>query len=438
MLEVSDANILQSALVQESVLRTRFEMLAERDGFAVAVSGGPDSLALLVMIARWRDVSGYAGKILILSVDHGLRAQSADEVRLVARIAARYGFMFEGLVWTGAKPTHGLAAAARAARYNLMADQMLAHGFSSLLLAHHRDDQAETVLMRMAHGTGLGGLRGMSGVSRFGEIELVRPLLDVSKDALVSLVIEAGLEAVADPSNFDARYERVRWRGMLAALKDIGLDSARLALLAKRAGRADEALNFAMRGFLRTHVRVEDSGIGQVSLSEFLAQPREIGQRVLITVAENLGGPRGKNGYAALELGQAESLYVRLRQESENGGVTCAGVRFAWRRGVLKFGRETGRNLAPTVSLTAGDAVFWDDRFDVRIAAQAQGGFEIGALGRVNRATLEAQAGRTLPEMVLVQGVACARRNEKIVAIAGFMAHKDIAFSLRSRDVFAR
>lgn len=424
-------------LLDAEALRARFDFLTERDGFALAVSGGPDSLALLVMVAKWRDLVGYGGKIYVLSVDHQLRVESAEEVRAVGKIAARSDFLFEGLCWDGEKPETGLAAAARAARYQLMVTQMEVLGINTLLLGHHRDDQAETVLMRMAHGSGVAGLSGMARVSQQWGVELVRVLLDVGKADLIELVAAEGLVAALDPSNKNAGYERVRWRNMLDVLGENGLSTARLGVLAGRMARANEALDHATAVFLAAGVRLEISGKASILKSEFLALPRDIAQRVLIAVTHCLGGSFGVPGYARLELAQAENLYERIAVVGERDTLSIAGCLVWWDDLHLCIDREAGRNLAPPKSLSAGKSTFWDNRVDVTCASNAPGDFCVGPLGAISRATLAELSGGTITGTKYLGATPCVREGEKIVAIADFLSHKDIVFRFRCRDMFA-
>ena len=136
---------------------------------ALAVSGGSDSTALMVLFADWlRQAERDAGLHTVLVVDHGLRPGSADEARAVADRAAALGFRHAVLAWQGPKPHTGIQAAARAARYRLMAEHMTAHDIGCLLTAHTRDDQAETLLMRLARGSGVDGLAAMAPWTEVG------------------------------------------------------------------------------------------------------------------------------------------------------------------------------------------------------------------------------------------------------------------------------
>ena len=171
-----------SPWISDAALEARFAPFAELGHLALAVSGGADSLALLLLAQRWRSARASGPQLLVLTVDHGLRPESAAEARFVGEVASRYGLSFRSLRWEGPAPTAGVEAAARAARYSLLLGAARAEGATHLATAHHRDDQAETFLMRLARGSGVYGLAAMSpDVDRDG-IRLVRPLLDVSHE----------------------------------------------------------------------------------------------------------------------------------------------------------------------------------------------------------------------------------------------------------------
>src|SRR5690606_11025992 len=131
---------------------------------ALAVSGGADSLALMLLAHQHARATGALHRFVVYSVDHGLRLEASDEVAFVLREAGRLGFVARGLRWDGPKPATGIQEAARKARYRLFADAMLRDGAEALVTAHHMGDQAETVLMRLAHGSGIEGLRGMDAI----------------------------------------------------------------------------------------------------------------------------------------------------------------------------------------------------------------------------------------------------------------------------------
>ena len=163
-----------------AALAALFAPVAGRAVLGLAVSGGGDSLALMLLAARWARALATPPRLIVYTLDHRLRPEAAAEAAFVVETAAGLGLAARALCWPGAKPASGRPAAARAARYRLIGAAMLADGAELLLTAHHRDDQAETVLMRLAHGSGLEGLRGMA---RFADVEGVpvfRPLLEVA------------------------------------------------------------------------------------------------------------------------------------------------------------------------------------------------------------------------------------------------------------------
>ena len=296
-----------------------FSGLENLPAVVLAVSGGPDSTALLILAARWRAARKRGPKLLAVTVDHGLRPEAAKEARAVARLARQYAIPHRTLRWTGQKPHAGLQEAARLARYRLLVAYTQKVGAAVILTAHTRDDQAETVLMRLLRGSGLTGLAGMGRdvepVRQKAEervrrgaspVRLIRPFLDVPKARLVATLDHAGITYASDPSNADPRFTRVRLRSVMRQLEGEGLSAPRLALLARRLGRASQALDAAVDDaeFVLTIAR---SATRQtVATVGFLALPAEIGLRL----AARLIGRIGDEGM--VELAKVESLYDAL------------------------------------------------------------------------------------------------------------------------------
>src|SRR5712671_4127679 len=169
----------------------------------LAVSGGPDSIALMWLAARWRRAMTHGPRLVAVTVDHGLRSEAAREARDVKRLARILDLPHRTVRWTGAKPRTGLPAAARAARYRLLAQAARAHGATHVLTAHTRDDQAETLLMRMVRGSGIAGLAAMARESEREGVLLARPLLNVSKSQLIATLNRAKVAYADDPTNRD-------------------------------------------------------------------------------------------------------------------------------------------------------------------------------------------------------------------------------------------
>ena len=277
----------------------------------LAISGGPDSTALLKLAADWRAADPARPQIFAATIDHGLRPESQGEAQDVAALAQRLGIPHAILVWEGEKPTSRLQEKARAARYRLLVAHAREIGADCIVTAHHADDQAETVLMRMARGSGIAGLAGMRPVAILDGLSLVRPLLDIPKSGLVAFCHAQGLAVAEDASNINPRYARVRFRLLADTLAGQGLTARRLAQLAQRAARADDALAAMAQTLAKEAVTRGPEG-ASVNFRALLAGPEEAGLRVLIAEVENLS-------VAPLRLQRLESAFERLAQALHRG-----------------------------------------------------------------------------------------------------------------------
>jgi tRNA(Ile)-lysidine synthase len=289
-----------------------FSGLASAPALLLAVSGGPDSTALLFLAARWRRGRKHGPKLLAVTVDHGLRKEAAAEARQVARLARKLGVPHHTLHWTGAKPKSGLQAKARAMRYRLLTEAAAKAGASHILTAHTLDDQAETVLMRLLRGSGPAGLAGMGRATPLGEFTLTRPLLEIPKSRLIATLRQAKISFAEDPSNSDPRFTRVRMRGLMPALTQEGLDANRLALLARRLRRAEAALEAAVDQ--AGQLAQGDWGSGgkiEMEMRHFAALPGEVALR-LLGRAVTIAGNEGPVELAKLEALQAGMMAKKL------------------------------------------------------------------------------------------------------------------------------
>ncbi len=277
----------------------------------LAISGGPDSTALLKLAADWRAADPARPQIFAATIDHGLRPESQGEAQDVAALAQRLGIPHAILVWEGERPTSRLQEKARAARYRLLVAHAREIGADCIVTAHHADDQAETVLMRMARGSGIAGLAGMRPVAILDGLSLVRPLLDIPKSGLVAFCHAQGLAVAEDASNINPRYARVRFRLLADTLAGQGLTARRLAQLAQRAARADDALAAMAQTLAKEAVTRGPEG-ASVNFRALLAGPEEAGLRVLIAEVENLS-------VAPLRLQRLESAFERLAQALHRG-----------------------------------------------------------------------------------------------------------------------
>jgi tRNA(Ile)-lysidine synthase len=327
-----------------------FRGLEGLGGLVIAVSGGPDSTALLILAARWAKRLRRPPKLLAVTVDHGLRPQSAAEAVKVNRLARRLGVPHRTLRWRGRKPKTGLQEAARLARYQLLGQAASRAGYAHILTAHTLDDQAETVLFRLARGSGLTGLAGMANASLLPagggrELYLLRPLLHLPKARLVATLRAAGITYSQDPSNSDPQFTRARLRALMPALAGEGLDARGLFRLAVRMRRAEAAIEFAVGAARAALAPAAWPQRGPVVLDagRFFDLPAEVGLRLLGRAVSHTGdeGP--------VELGKLEALYDALgkgeqfRRTLAGAAVTLAGGRLSIerapaRRGLAKRG----------------------------------------------------------------------------------------------------
>jgi tRNA(Ile)-lysidine synthase len=295
-----------------------FHPLARASALVLAVSGGPDSTALLVLAARWRGARKDGPKLLAVTIDHGLRSQSADEARSVAQLARSLGVPHRILRWRGKKRRTRLQQAARAARYRLLAAFARAAKADHILTAHTLDDQAETVLIRMSRGSGITGLCAMQKVTalpiacawrRSRNLLLVRPFLEIPKARLIATLARAGIEYADDASNRDPRFARVRMRDVMPALAREGLDAGRLAHLARRLERAERALESTVDAAMAEVSECPRGKVGPMVLDaeRFLHLPAEIALRLLGRAI----GHAGEAG-SSLRLGKLEALHGAL------------------------------------------------------------------------------------------------------------------------------
>lgn len=318
-------------------------------GGLLAVSGGPDSLALMLLVAAQirSDPAGWP-RILVASVDHGLRPEAAEEARMVVALADR--LELPGVVLTVPERPPGQATGlwAREWRYRLLSDLARREGLARIATAHHLDDQAETVLMRMAGGSGLTGLAGMERSTRLFGCQIVRPLLGVPKARLVATCRARGVRPADDPGNRDEGQARVRWRALLPALAAQGLTPGRLGLMAARLARADAALE-ALAVQVVTQAASAHGQEDAIALAALRDLPVELLLRVLRLMIGRVS-PTGRDAVTpeGMRLHRLEALAERLGTALVEGGAfhaTIGGVALRRSGERLVFRREKPRRI---------------------------------------------------------------------------------------------
>jgi tRNA(Ile)-lysidine synthase len=279
-------------------------------------------MALMHGLARWAS-TGRRPPIHVATVDHGLRPEAAEEAAFVA--------------WAGQKPETGIQEAAREARYRLLVEQARKAGASYLVTAHTLDDQAETVMMRLSRGSGLSGLAGMRRETDRQGIRHVRPLLGLPKSHLLDHCRRHGWRFVTDPSNADERYARVRWRRLMPLLAAEGLTAERLARLAERVARADEALDLKAREALDRSEPIFEAGTLSFQARALTDEPFDIALRVLELALTRAGLDLDNS-----RLHRLESCTERLRQAAGVGealSLTIAGAHLRLTQDLAQAGR---------------------------------------------------------------------------------------------------
>jgi tRNA(Ile)-lysidine synthase len=346
---------------------SRFTPFERRPRLAVAVSGGSDSMALALLAHAWAKARG--GEAVALTVDHGLRPESAAEARQVGAWLTARGIGHRVLPWVGDKPDSGMQDAARQARRDILLKFCLDQRILHLLLAHHADDQAETLLLRLAAGSGRDGLAGMSEIVESGAARMLRPLLGVKRAQLEATLIAAGQDWVEDRSNRDPRYAR-------AALRELAAGPAEFAATARMFGRHRQTRETALAQLLARIVAVYPEGWALLDREGLAAAPPELGRRALARVLTTIGAadytPRSEG---------LDRLHRAIVAGGLRGGRTLGGCRVVPRRAGLLVLREASA-CGTAVAISEPGDYTWDGRFSVRLSTpNSSSSVEIRALG---------------------------------------------------------
>jgi tRNA(Ile)-lysidine synthase len=375
---------------------------------AVACSGGPDSMALAVLLRSW--VRGQGGRLTALIVDHGIRKDSGLEAGTVAGWLNDAGIDAVVRRVEGLRGKGDLQAEARKARYAVMADWCARHECLHLVVAHHVEDQAETLLLRLARGSGVDGLSGMAPVVEAPTYRILRPLLQVSRARIMATLTVRNASHVTDPSNQSDAFARVRFRKLADRLAQEGMTSWRLAATAAHLSRAREALDRATASLLARSFVLHEAGYGYLQGHDLMKAPRETGLRALAAILSCIGAAAYPPRFERLE-----RLYDALGDLGNGGGRTLGGCRILARRQGLLICRESA---AIDERVAARGEVFWDSRFRMTFPADTSG--TVGRLGRDGWLTISAQ----VPALKATQIPAAVRpslpavwRNRQIVSV---------------------
>lgn len=375
------------------------------DRVAVAVSGGGDSMALLDLAVR---VCAQTGQTLMaVTVDHGLRAEAATEARMVADFCAAKGIRHDTLTWND-RPEGNVMAAARAARYRLMADWAAQHGIGHVLLGHTRDDVGETFLMALGRGAGVDGLSGMDAVAHHFGMHWGRPLLAVGRAELRDYLTARDVTWVEDPTNEDDTYLRVRVRKALPELAAIGLGSDQIATSGTAMSSARAALEFYTAQEAANHLRQQGGDIILPRNFDRLV-PAEIQRRLWVSVLRWIGGgdyaPR-QSALVALDMALGQGRDHRL-----NG---CAVL-------VKSDKIHVTREWNAVRDLRCAPDQVWDRRW--RLVGPQSAEMTIAAVGEEGIRQIPDWRAANLPRPSIISSPAIWHENTLIAApLAGFNA----------------
>ncbi len=375
----------------------------------VAVSGGGDSMALLHLLHGLCTLHGT--KLRAVTVNHGLRAEAADEACDVARYCARIGVQHDTLLWDDWDGKGNLQSAARDARYKRMAEWAAKRGLSTIALGHTADDQAETVLMRLARRSGVNGLSGIPARTLREGITWVRPLLRASREELRDYLRTQHISWADDPSNQDLTYDRIKARHALVLLADLGIDAAGLSVVAEQMSEARSALDWQTFLAAKDLAQVD---AGAISLCERKLRilPGEIRRRLLVHAVNWVSG-------AAYPARRAAISHLLSALRKGQGG-TADGVQ------VRRIGKRIWvfRELNAVREVEAPPDGLWDDRWRIVAAAanpESVAELSVRALGEDGLQQCPAWRETMRPHAVLLSTPAVWRGNEVVSApLAGY------------------
>ncbi len=370
--------------IADDELEGMFAPLLGHERIMVGVSGGADSMALMHLLARWFETcSRKLNDLVVVTVDHGIRPESRNEAQWVSERAHALGISHHIVEWKDETPSSALQEAAREARYKLLTEAAKDFGCTALSVAHTQDDQAETLLMRLARGSGLDGLSAMAPVSERDGVALVRPLLGLPKSRLIASLEAGGQEWIEDPSNEDLGYERVRIRKMLQSLETLGIDPTGLARSSKRLLRARLALEDMTSSVLARIVDCHGGALGQIHVPAFFDLSEEIQLRVMGQVIQAFGGRGEPPQLAKLETVTNELNLAHKRNESCSTSLGGSLIRLEVHRlqHKLHVFREPMRGDIEETEAVPGQEIVWDRRFLVTLEKDAPAGMVIAALG---------------------------------------------------------
>jgi tRNA(Ile)-lysidine synthase len=356
------AELPASALSVESFAFKLEGLIDHSTTIAVGVSGGADSVALVLLAQAWARQNNC--ELTALTVDHQLRMESTAEAQKVHAWMAARGIAHETLTWDEGQTLRHINRSAqddaRQARLSLLTQWCKAHGAGVLLLAHHADDQIETFFMRLARGSGVQGLSAMLPVTMVGDVRVVRPLLDVAKADLVATCQAFGQAWIEDPSNDSAKYARARFRKARAFLEAEGFSRQRILATIAHQRRAHEAVRHAVDVLARDAVMWTPYGTATVAARCLRGAPEEVQLRLLSALLQAVSGQYYGPRFESLDR-------LRAKLGGDLATATLHGCAVARAGDIISISREPSA-VREIATLEAGATLIWDGRFELHNA----------------------------------------------------------------------
>tara|TARA_B100000401_G_scaffold436209_1_gene379256 strand:- start:918 stop:2006 length:1089 start_codon:yes stop_codon:yes gene_type:complete len=305
--------------------------------FAVAISGGPDSLALVLLSDQYAKDNRL--KFTAISIDHSLRSDSKNEIKWIERLMRKYKIKFISLKVKGQKPKSNVMSYARDNRYSLLTQHCKKSKITFLLTAHHLDDEIENFFMRLIRGSGIKGLSSSSvkHTHRKSGVKIIRPLLSYSKKTLIKYLAHKKQKYIFDPTNNDKRHDRSRIRLLTSKLISEGLNKSRLANIIDNLKKAEFAIQSSLSGHVKTLVRIRDKSHIVIRLKGFIKLPEEFQFRIAANILEYVS-KKNKKPRAKSVLNVMEKIALK-----DFRGMTVHGCTIVKKENEIILFQERGR-----------------------------------------------------------------------------------------------
>ena len=392
--------------IEDDELDGLFADFLMHDRILLAVSGGRDSLALLLLAARWlrtrRAERVDRPELVATTINHGLRQEAIAEAEFVAEHCASLSVPHVIHHATVTPPGSGLQEWARDTRYSALHAIALETNCTAIATGHQAEDQAETLLMRLARGSGLNGLAAMETTRALGDLRLLRPLLATPRARLSATLRANEMNWIDDPSNLDSRFERTAFQTHATSLEALGLTAAALGKSSRRLRGAVETMEWATKQALdqmpSCRNALATAVYGVLPRAVYDAFPFELRVRILRYIMDRV---RGETKQVHIDrLDRVETLVrdLELTTTQDQPTLTIGGCLITAKNDMLYVCREPGRNGFPVLQLHANIAAHWDNRFIVsapvefndRIQVRALSDSPAGATRHIDQHSLQA------------------------------------------------